>query len=148
MRSDVFSRLGEIVLPISPDDAFSLAEHLPAGPPRNAFFRSLVHCWAGADPAAAANGLSRFAEPALRAELQSAVAIEWAQDDPEGAATYVATQMDPGEARLSAVRTVAMRWAHLDLAAARRWIAAFPDPQTRDELLAHAALQTSATNAP
>jgi hypothetical protein len=148
VRSDVFSRLGEIVLPVSPDDAFSLAEHLPAGPPQNAFFRSLVHCWAGADPAAAANGLSRFADPALRAELQSAVAIEWAQNDPEGAATYVATQMAPGEARLSAVRTVAMRWAHLDLAAARRWIASFPDPKTRDELLAHAALRTSATSAP
>jgi hypothetical protein len=148
MRSDLFSRLGEIVLPVSPDDAFSLAEHLPAGPSQNAIFRSLVHCWAEADPAAAADGLSRFADPALRAELQSAVAIEWAQNDPEGAATYVATQMGPGEARLSAARTVAMRWAHLDLAAARRWIASFPDAKTRDELLAHATLRAAATGAP
>jgi hypothetical protein len=148
MRSDLFSRVGEIVLPISPDDAFSLAEHLPAGPSRNAFFRSLVHCWAEADPAAAADGLSRFADPTLRSELQSAVAIEWAQNDPEGAATYVATRMDPGEARLSAARTVAMRWAHLDLAAARRWIASFPDPKTRDELLAQATLRAEGATAP
>lgn len=142
-RSDVFTRLGQIIRPVAPELAFGLADRLPEGPPRARFLRELVHHWAAENPAAAAADLPRLAHAfpsETQAELQSAIAIEWAQADPRAAADFIATRMPEGRAQADAARTVALRWAFLDPDAAREWIASFPDNSTRTVLLSQTEL--------
>lgn len=142
-RSDVFTRLGQIIRPVAPELAFELADQLPEGPPRARFLGELVHHWAAENPAAAAADLPRLTNTLAadtRAELQSAIAIEWAQADPRAAAEFVATRMPEGRARSDAARTVALRWAFLDPEAARDWIATFPENSTRAVLLTQTEL--------
>ena len=115
----------------------ALSEDYPIGVERDNFVQGIAQTWAreGGDPHGAARWALGIGDEALRNQVLTGVAIEFAQAAPAEAAALVMSNFTPGVARDSAVATVTMRWATTDPAAAAAWAVEQTGENGRDALV-------------
>ena len=134
LRGELMRSVGKASVANHPETVMRLADHFDDAQVRNSFLEEVAQSWARSNPSAAM-GWAVSADDGVRGVLQSTIAIEVAQSDPEVAATYVAEKMTPGAAQDQAALNIAMRWAHLDPKAATAWATEFPESDLREKLI-------------
>ncbi len=138
-----------------PAEAFDLAV-TQDGPTRDAALSGILGQWAQSDPAAASASIEYLDSPRSRMRAISALVTEYVRQDPHGAANWVESlneqdaqvassfvvstliHQDPDQAlewiarmpdsaaRASAADNLVGSWAHIDPAAAARWVDSEP----------------------
>lgn len=134
LRGELMRSLGKTAIASSPEKVMRLVDYFSDTSARSSFLEEVVQSWARSNPAAAMTW-AESADDEVRGVLQSTIATEVAQSDPQVAATYVAEKMSPGADQDQAALNIAMRWAHLDPKAATAWAVEFPQSDLRERLI-------------
>jgi len=134
LRADLMRALGKAFIASQPEKVMQMADHFSEAHARSSFLEEVVQSWARSNPSAAMTW-AESADDAVRGGLQSMIATEVAQSDPQVAATYVAEKMSPGATQDQAALNIAMRWVHLDPKAATAWATEFPESDLREKLI-------------
>lgn len=133
-RHDLLVTLGRSAIRSRPLDAMKLADGITDERARLSFFSTMVQTWASTDTEAAA-GWVGHCDPLFKEEVQMALVVEIAQNDPPASARYVAVEMESGGVQDQAALTVAARWACLDPQAARSWALSLPESDLQQRVL-------------
>ncbi|MHA3773387.1 hypothetical protein ACXR0O_17780 [Verrucomicrobiota bacterium sgz303538] len=108
---------------------------LPAGDARSRALAEVVNQWAGDDPVAAGNFLSRLPSTPETDPARERYAYDVLRRDPEGALAWANT-ITAGEQRTRAIENLVRAWMRRDRTAAQNWVASANLPENvRNQLL-------------
>jgi hypothetical protein len=133
-REEALGRVAVVISSTEPSRAADLiAEHLPAGSPRDRAVVQVVQRWAQAEPAAAAEWIGAFDAGAARnAGLKVALA-GWLDQDAASAAAWISRRTDEA-LRMECLVATADHLGSTDEPTRSARLAAFSDPEMRRRL--------------
>ena len=76
----------------------------------------------------------------LREGLAHRTAVEWSEEDPKAAASWISEQLPDGRALDTALRVIVWNWTLKDAAAATAWAQSRPDAHTREHAVLSSAM--------